>query len=79
MSPGGLNIVFSVLNIAQSPQHRFPAKLCYKNNVFGEKKVCGGPKHRPENFNNVWQNDQNTLKFDQKHHFYATILARKRC
>ena len=24
------------------------------------------------------QNDQNTLKFDQKHHFYATILARRR-
>ena len=24
------------------------------------------------------QNDQNTLKFGQKHHFYATILARRR-
>ena len=24
------------------------------------------------------QYDQNTLKFDQKHHFYATILARRR-
>ena len=24
------------------------------------------------------QNDQNTLKYDQKHHFYATILARRR-
>ena len=24
------------------------------------------------------QNDQNTLEFGQKHHFYATILARRR-
>ena len=37
-SPGGLNIVFSVLNIVQRPQHRFLAKLWHKNDVFDEKK-----------------------------------------
>ena len=44
----GLNIVFSALNIVQRPQHRFLAKLWHKNDVFDEKKVCGGPKRRPE-------------------------------
>ena len=47
-SPGGLNIVFSVLKIVQRPKHRFLAKLWHKNDVFGEKKVCGGSKRRQE-------------------------------
>ena len=31
-------IVFSALNVAQRPQHRFLAKLWHKNDVFDEKK-----------------------------------------
>ena len=38
MLPGGLNIVFSVLNIIQRPQHGFLAKLWHKNDVFDEKQ-----------------------------------------
>ena len=40
-------IVFSALNVAQRPQHRFLAKLWHKNDVFDEKKVFGSPKSRP--------------------------------
>ena len=44
------------------------------------------PRHTCRMFLGRWeptslrrrQNDQNTLKFGQKHHFYATILARRR-
>ena len=42
MSPGGLHIVFSVLNIIQRPQHCFLAKLWHKNDVFDEKKGVWG-------------------------------------
>ena len=45
-------IVFSALNVAQRPQHRFLAKLWHKNDVFDEKKrylgVLNLAQHRPE-------------------------------
>ena len=44
-SPGGLNIVFSALNIAQSIQRRdCGIKIMFLMKI----KVCGGPKCRPE-------------------------------
>ena len=40
-SPGGLNIVFSVLKIVQRPQHLFLAKLWHKNDVLMKKRCVG--------------------------------------
>ena len=84
-SPGGLNIVFLALNIVQRPQHRFLATLWHKNDVFDEKKGVWGHtcrmfsgRREPTSLRRRQNDQKNTLKFGQKHHFYATILARGR-
>ena len=41
-SPGGLNILFSALNVVQRPQHCFLAKLWHRNDAFDENKGVWG-------------------------------------